>query len=220
MTLEEAMFLRHSVRSYDDRSLSGKDKDLMDEYLGKINRESGLNLRLVTDEPSAFSSLMAHYGKFSGVRNYITVSGEKGMSVKAGYYGEKAVLYAQTLGLRTCWVGLTYRKTKEMTRDGKLYLVIATGYGTTDGVSHKSKSRSEVSDASDAPEWFWKGVDAALLAPTAMNQQKFRFSLSGEDVKADTGLGFFSKVDLGIAMLHFELGSGRTGCFSSQVSSR
>lgn len=50
-----------------------------------------------------------------------------------------------------------------------------------------------------------------LMAPTAMNQQKFTFTLKGDKVRADAGLGFYAKVDLGIVKYHFELGAQRTG---------
>ena len=60
-----------------------------------------------------------------------------------------------------------------------------------------------------APYWFRKGVEAALLAPTAMNQQKFKFTLRGDTVSAKAGMGFYTKVDLGIVKYHFELGAGR-----------
>ena len=59
------------------------------------------------------------------------------------------------------------------------------------------------------PDWFQKGVKAALLAPTAMNQQKFQFILNGSQVSAKAGYGFYTKLDLGIVKYHFELGSGR-----------
>ena len=59
------------------------------------------------------------------------------------------------------------------------------------------------------PEWFLNGVDAALLAPTAMNQQKFTFFLKDNVVSAKAGLGFYSKIDLGIVKYHFELGAGK-----------
>lgn len=54
----------------------------------------------------------------------------------------------------------------------------------------------------------YKGIEAALLAPTALNQQKFVFSLENDKVSAKAGLGFYSKIDLGIAKYHFELGAG------------
>ena len=59
------------------------------------------------------------------------------------------------------------------------------------------------------PDWFQAGAEAALLAPTAMNQQKFVFTLNGDKVSARAGLGFYSKIDLGIVKYHFELGAGK-----------
>lgn len=59
------------------------------------------------------------------------------------------------------------------------------------------------------PDWFKSGMEAAMLAPTAVNQQKFRITLSGDTVKAESLGGFYSKVDLGIVKYHFEIGAGR-----------
>ena len=59
------------------------------------------------------------------------------------------------------------------------------------------------------PDWFKKGIDAALLAPTAMNQQKFQFTLKENRVLAKAGIGFYSKIDLGIVKYHFEIGAGK-----------
>ena len=58
------------------------------------------------------------------------------------------------------------------------------------------------------PDWFKSGVEAELLAPTAMNQQKFLFSFDGNRVSAKAGMGFYTKVDLGIVKYHFEVGAG------------
>lgn len=215
MDLQEAMETRHSVRTYTAQKITGEVKERLQQMLAQCNAESGLHMQLVLEEPKAFDSFMAHYGKFSGVRNYIAMIGQKGDSLDelCGYYGEKMVLYAQQLGLNTCWVGLTYSKVKGAFQidDGeKLCCVIAIGYGATQGSSHKSKPAEAVSHVDGTePQWFHKGVEAALLAPTAMNQQKFRFSLKENQVSAKAGRGFYSKVDLGIVKYHFELGAGR-----------
>lgn len=213
MELWEAMQQRHSVRSYQNKPLSPETKAELSRLIKAYNAESGLHIQLVTDEPKAFDSRMAHYGKFSGVTNYIAMIGKKNSSLQeqCGYYGEKLVLEAQRLGLNTCWVALTYKKIPsafQVAPGEKLAIVIAIGYGTTQGVAHKSKSPEAVSTADNPPEWFCKGVEAALLAPTAVNQQKFHFSLNGNQVTAKPGLGFYSKIDLGIAKYHFELGAG------------
>ena len=213
MDVLQAMKERHSVRSYTDRPIEGRIKDDLSSYIDDCNRDSQLHIQLVLDEPNAFDGFMAHYGKFSGVRNYIVLAGKKSpdLEERCGYYGEKIVLHAQTLGLNTCWVAMTYSKGKakfQLNADEKLCLVIAIGYGKTSGTAHTSKPREAVMRANTPPDWFLQGIDAALLAPTAMNQQKFTFTLDGNKVTAKAGMGFYSKIDLGIAKCHFELGAG------------
>lgn len=205
MNIMEAMQARHSVRQYRDQPIDPQAVSALQKDIEECNKESGLHIQLVTNEPKAFDSFMAHYGKFSGVTNYIALIGKKGADLeeKCGYYGERLVLKAQELGLNTCWVAMTYRKVKSaftVGPDEKLCAVIALGYGKTQGFAHKSKSISEVSRVDGTmPDWFKKGVEAALLAPTAMNQQKFMFTLDNGKVSAKPGTGFYSRIDLGIA---------------------
>jgi Nitroreductase family. len=216
MDLFKAINERHSVRTYTEKKIEGKVKEDLYSFIEQCNQESGLHLQLILDKPETFSSFMAHYSHFSGVKNYIALVGKKSYDLeeKCGYFGEKIVLYAQTLGLNTCWVALTYSKSKtkfKIDKNEKLCLVIALGYGENQGIPHKSKSRENVMTVKEnPPEWFIKGIDAALLAPTAINQQKFTFSLiNNHTVLAKAGLGFYSKIDLGIAKYHFEIGAGK-----------
>ena len=181
MDLFEAMEHRHAVRSYEDRPIAPEAREALLACIAQCNRESGLHIQLVLDEPRGFGGLPAHYGKFSGVKNYIALIGKKSPNLEeaCGYYGEKIVLRAQQLGLNTCWVAMTYSKVKtafQIAPGEKLCLVIAVGHGTTQGAGHPVKQPEEVSKAdSPVPDWFQRGVRAALLAPTAMNQQKFTF---------------------------------------------
>ena len=210
----EAIGARHSVRAYQERKLEQGVKAEMQSVIAECNAESGLHLQLVTDEPKAFQCFLARYGKFSGVTNYIAMVGKdcETLDEKCGYYGQKIVLRAQQLGLNTCWVGLSYTKVDsafEIAEGEKLRLVIAVGYGKTQGAKHKVKKFEDVAKGdSPAPEWFKRGVEAALLAPTALNQQKFTFTLKGNVVIARAGHGFYTKVDLGIVKRHFEIGAG------------
>ena len=207
------MNARHSVRQYEDKPIPAEILAELKQEIEACNRESGLHIQLVTDELKAFDCLMAHYGKFSGVKNYLALVGPKGADLdeKCGYHGERLVLKAQALGLNTCWVAMSYSKTPGAFQIGsgeKLTVVISLGYGKTQGVPHKSKPLSAVSNVgSDTPDWFKAGVEAALLAPTAMNQQKFTFTYADGKVSAKAGMGFYAKVDLGIVKYHFELGS-------------
>ena len=212
----EAMKQRHAVREYDgDRKIEQEKLDILNERIASINKESGLRIQLVTDEPKAFDGFMAHYGKFSGITNYIALIGKKDSSLneKCGYYGEQLVLLAAQLGLDTCWVAMSYAKVKnayDIAKGEKLCCVISLGYGKTHGIPHKSKTAEEVAVIKeDTPKWFIDGVNAALLAPTAMNQQKFGFMLDGDKVIAKAGKGILTDIDLGIVKYHFEIGADR-----------
>lgn len=212
MTIKEAIRKRHSVRQYLDKPIEDEKIALLQEEIDRLNKESGLNIQLVTNEPKAFSGTMAHYGKFSGVTSYIAIVGPKGKDEEVGYFGEKLVLFAQTLELNTCWVALTFSKVKDAYKIGKgekLYIVISLGYGANMGKPHNSKATEElVSDLENAPEWYEEGVKAALMAPTAVNQQKFVISRDGDNVTIKAKKGPYSKVDLGIVKCHFEIGAG------------
>ena len=78
MSLMEAMQARHSVRQYRNKPLEPEVLSALQEEIAACNRESGLHIQLVTDEPRAFDGFMAHYGKFRGVTSYIAMVGRKG----------------------------------------------------------------------------------------------------------------------------------------------
>lgn len=206
---------RHSVRQYKDDPIPEEIRKSLTEEVEKQNKESGLHMQIFFDEPTCFDSLMSHYGKFSGVKDYVAVVGKKGSDLeeKAGYYGEKIVLLAQSQGINSCWVGLTHGKSKAVIEKGeKLVIIIALGYGKTQGAAHKSKPMEKLSSVKgDMPDWFKTGMEGAMLAPTAVNQQKFLISYDSSKLTAKVnGTGFFSKVDLGIVKCDFELASGHT----------
>lgn len=216
MTLYEATLERHSVRVYQDKPLTEEVVNTLKSKINEINSTTGLHIQLVTNEPTAFQSPMARYGKFSNVSNYLVMIGpEKGVAEELiGYYGEELVLTAQTMGVNSCWVGLTYKlKSDEVVieKGEKVHCVIALGYGANQGKQHKTKEPMDVSNISDlTPMWFLFGVTCALNAPTAVNQQKFYFELQPDMktvlAKTKRSLVGYTHVDLGIAKRHFELG--------------
>lgn len=212
MDIMEAMKQRHSVRRYNDEPIEPEKIKQIQDAIDSINEETGLNIQLVTNEPNAFTGAMASYGHFSGCTDYIAICSGNGRSEEIGYYGEELVLLCQMLGLNTCWVALTFSKGKakfDCNRGERLQIVISLGYGVHEGRPHKNKSLEELCTVQgEMPEWFKNAMDAVLLAPTAMNQQKFHFTLiDNNKVKAKTLFGPYAKMDLGIAKYHFELGA-------------
>ena len=221
MTLQEAIQARHSVRAYKEQPLSETHCHALQEKIAEVNRLGRLHVQLILNEPRAFQGTLAKYGKFRGVTNYLVMAGAKAddLDERIGYYGEQLVLLAQTLGMNTCWVGLSYTKipgTYVLNEGEAIKAYISIGYGETQGVTHKIKRIDQVSNVgADTPEWFKKGVEAALLAPTAINQQKFSFEYLGmrdgcHQVRAKKGFSLvgYTHMDLGIAKYHFELAAG------------
>lgn len=210
MDILEAMKNRHSVRKYKSTAIEQEKRNELNSFVEAINAESGLSIQVLYDEPKCFDSFMARYGKFVNVKNYIAIVGNKNEQEAAGYYGEKIVLKCQQLGLNTCWVAMTHGKSQAKIKKGqKLLIIISLGYGETPGIAHKSKPLSELGCADEDAAWFKAGIEAASLAPTAMNQQKFLFELNGGNVTAKSLGGFYSKIDLGIVKYHFEAATGR-----------
>ena len=221
MTLLEAIYARHSVRIFRPYPLAPETVSMLEAKIAEVNREGNLHIQLILNEPKAFQGILA-YGKFSGVSDYLVMIGHKApdLDERIGYYGEQLVLYAQTLGLNTCWAGLSYQKipnTFVLEEGEKVACYIAIGYGFFEGNTHKIKTVQQVSNAdSSTPEWFVRGVEAALLAPTAVNQQKFSFRYLGlQDghhvVEAKRGFSMigYTHMDLGIAKCHFEIAAGK-----------
>lgn len=222
MTIIEAIKARHSVRAYKNQALTNDAIRALENSIAAANRDGQLHIQLVLNEPKAFAGPMSRYGKFRNVSNYLVMAGQRAndLDERIGYHGEHLVLLAQTLGLNSCWVGLNYTKVPSaytLAAGEKIVCLIAIGYGQTSGLGHKTKSVERVSNASaTTPPWFRMGVEAALLAPTAVNQQKFSFEYIGikngcHRVLAKRGRSIigYTRIDLGIARYHFEIGAGK-----------
>ena len=218
MELTEAIRARHSVRKYDSRPIEPEKVAELRAAIDRINAGQGLSIQLALEEPRAFSAGLWKYGQFSGVRNYLVMAGPKGSAAeeKIGFYGEELVLLAQTLGLSTCWVGVSYKKipgTYTLREGDIVHCTISLGYGLNAGAQHPLRPVGNFYEADGIPPaWFLDGMEAALLAPTAVNQQKFRFILyPGNVVEAKPlfSLVGYTHIDLGIVKYHFEVAAGK-----------
>lgn len=216
MTEIEAIRARHSVRNYKSQRIEEETAAKIRVKIEELNRESGLHLQYIEDAGKTYNKLLNRSAGLDSAPSVIACVGRediKDLDEKVGYYGEKLVLFAQNLGLNTCWAGIFSRKKIPVVINPgeKLVISIAIGYGENQGQNHKSKPVDQISQTvGERPEWFENGVEMALLAPTAMNQQKYMIELNeDESVDFTDKGGFFSKVDLGIVKCHFEIGSGR-----------
>ena len=214
MDLDQAIIDRHSVRQYTDRKIEGEVLERLETEISRINAESGLDIHLFLDEPTAFKGFMlkATTG-FKNAVNYFSIIGPESdhLNQDAGYYGEELVLIAQSLGLNTCWAMMASKKgSSDAVKEGERNVInISVGYGETQGKPHKSKPIEKFGNIEDAPEWYVKGIECAMLAPTGINRQGFRFERDGDRVRIIGGDSILSQIDTGIAMFHFEYGAGK-----------
>ena len=215
MTIREAIDARHSVRQYTRRPIDGEILAALEDEIKACNEESGLSIRLVLNDPNAVKGLFASYGAFENADNYLMLAGPDTDDLfrACGYWGERLVLFAETLGLSTCWIAGSYKKknVKKLLREGDaLAAIVSIGYAAKAGRPHKSKTYEKVTETTGpVPDWFRRGVEAALLAPTAINQQQFRITLRDGEAAIRALPGPYAKIDLGIVQYHFEIGAER-----------
>ncbi len=212
MTETEAVYARHSVRSYQDKKIDSESVKKLKELIDECNSEGNLHLQFAEDAGNTFNRILNRLMGLGSAPSVIACIGpdDDTLDERIGYYGEKIVLFAQTLGLNTCWAGTFNPKNvpAECGNGERLAIVIAIGYGTTQGNKRKSKSADQVVRGGIAgkPDWFVKGTEYALLAPTAVNQQKFEIIQGeGDSFEITDKGGILSKIDKGIVKYHFEL---------------
>ncbi|MBO4877297.1 MAG: nitroreductase family protein [Ruminococcus sp.] len=216
MNIREAIRARHSVRQYKKEPISAQDREKLTELISEVNGDSGLNIQIIFDEPKCLDSVLARFSKFRNAENYIAIVGDKSLAdlnERAGYFGEKIVIAAQMMGLNTCWIGGSFSRKNcgaAIGDDEKLVCIIAIGYGLNEGARHKSKPFAKLCDIPEAemPVWFKAGMIAAMMAPTALNQQKFFVEMQGEEALITTNGGGMAQIDLGIVKYNFEAASG------------
>ena len=215
MNDKEAILVRHSVRNYKPDRIEPEKVLMIKERILELNEEGDLHLQFIEDAGNTYNRLLNRAMGLGSAPSVIACVGKNDddLEQRIGYYGEKLVLFAQMLGLNTCWAGTFNKKNIGATvNDGeRLVISIAIGYGTDQGRERKSKDLSQVSEAiGNRPDWFEEGVRMALLAPTAINQQRFLIRLNEDEsvMFVDKG-GPFSRVDLGIVKCHVEIGANR-----------
>lgn len=218
MTLFDAASSRTSCRKFLPRPLSPAQREQLDKAVDQCNHRAGLGIRLICGDSEPFEAFPRSRGRIQGACNYFLLAGSAGdgdLEEKCGYYGEELVLTAESMGLRTCWVGGTYGPQpcqRRLTEGEELVCVIAVGYPAP-GQPRKDRVRRSPEELApgqeDVPEWFRGGAAAAALAPSAMNRQGYRFAYrrDGSARVRLSGAGSFALADLGIAKRHFELGA-------------
>lgn len=225
----DAIFQRTSIRTYLNTPIKKEHQEEIKSLITWVNKQSGLDIQWIDNCEYLFKGFRASYGLITGVHTCIAIVGNKNITnykTKAGYYGEMLVLEATLRGLGTCWIGGTYKKEVcktyvRMKEEDELLCVIAIGE-TSETQTYKDKIIAKINryrkrmnklvkriDVKVAPNWFTQGMKAVEKSPSALNKLPVVYSYENGVViaeKTSNKLGL-EDIDLGISMLHFELGA-------------
>ncbi|WP_040949899.1 nitroreductase family protein [Gorillibacterium massiliense] len=190
-----------------------------------------------------FQGLTNSYGMISGARSFaafIAAAPEDDADLPdeamllTGYYGEQFVLRATALGVATCWIAGSFDKNTAKrvasVRDKERLLCVSPLGHAEDRFSFKeklikgfatSRRRKPLQDIVAnhdvlelAPDWFRVSLEAARVAPSAMNGQPWTFTLfpADESIAAQAGgKGHLAPLDLGIALSHLHIAAVHSG---------
>ena len=223
MNLQEAINRRISRRTYLETPIDSSALEVIQQSISDYNRKGDLSITLIEEGRDAFAGFFKSYGMFKGVNTLIALQGKKEdehLQEKCGYWGEHLVLEAISLGLGTCWVGVTFDKNNsffQLNDNETLACVITIGNvneSTTfkenmirKMIHRKVRNLEDFYIAEEMPPfWFLKGIEAVCKAPSAVNRQKYKFAYTKGIVSAFSEDNTqFGLVDLGIAKAHFSI---------------
>ncbi|GHU82315.1 hypothetical protein FACS1894196_0450 [Clostridia bacterium] len=202
MTLYETIFVRRSVRKYDEAPVDGQTLQNIRQVLDEAEQMAGQSARFELAAADAVSQRLApHY-----ILAYCEQSDAAFANV--GYVLQKVDLYIQSIGLGSVWLGMA--KTKERAEN----FCIMLAFGRSDVPLRCGEAEftrlplAEVSGADNAV------ARAARLAPSAMNSQPWQLHFAdGKVAMRYVGRGLMkrilrrklSKIDLGIIARHVAL---------------
>ncbi|KUO53525.1 MAG: nitroreductase [Desulfitibacter sp. BRH_c19] len=235
-----AIFTRKSRRKFLNKKISLEFMSQLKKVSTELNHTmSGARVVIVEENPDeVFKGIVGSYGKITGAPAYVAFVGDmndQNVQEKVGYLGEALILEATSLNLATCWVGGFFKPEAvashiKIDNHEKVLAVTPIGHVQQEytmqeklmsGMS-SSRKRKDLnillpkSSPENLEEWEKTAIEAARLAPSAVNRQPWRFALENNAIKVsmDNFKGTYNiskRLDCGIAMLHLELGAMYSG---------
>ena len=230
---------RRSRRKFDQKSIEPKTLSKIAYVCSEFRPFPNARSILVTESPETiFKGAIGPYGKIKGAPAFIAFIGNMNsryVQEQVGYTGEGIILEAEALNLATCWVGGFFRPKAvrslvKMDEGERVLCVTPIGYAvksqsmeeklmTGFGLTHRRKSLSDLVtglDELDWPQWIRLALEAARLAPSAVNRQPWRFHIEPDSIVVSVNsfkreYGLSKRLCCGIAMLHIEISALNQG---------
>ncbi|MDF2840300.1 MAG: nitroreductase [Clostridia bacterium] len=202
---------RHSVRTYDSEILKLDVKDKLREYAAQIKGPFDSEVRLEVVDSNDFTegkgNKIGTYGVIKGAQTFIAGiadNKEKNME-QLGYCMEKLLLYAASLGLGSCWLGGTFKRSQfadlvSLKEDEFIPAVTPIGYpaekrGLLEAMMRKAagsdhrkpwnelffENSFDNAITQEAAGQYGSALEMLRLAPSASNKQPWRVLKQGSE---------------------------------------
>ncbi len=234
MTEFEALEKRISVRAYEKRPLPPETVAELRETIDACNAAAGLHFQLIDKNADKKPAVKLSPGMFAGeVYTCALLAGPEGElgGEMVGYFSEKLMLKAVSLGLGACWVAGTYdrKSVSPALCDGeKLWGVMPLGYAAEKvpllqrTIRSRIRAKDRKTEAfvesdypyTSLPAWIRAGAEAVKAGPSAVNQQPVNIVYKGGLVTARLWKEKKNELmclDLGIAKYQFQVGAENAG---------
>lgn len=235
----DGIFQRRSRRQFARRQINSQLFEKLQIVCNEFRPFAGARAVLLNQSPeNVFKGAIGKYGKIKDAPSVIVFIGstdDPQMNEKTGFTGEGIILEATVLGLATCWVAGFYRpeaaaEAAEISVNEKVLAVSPVGYAVENwtleekimsgfGRSHKRKPLNELIigfHENTLNEPIKPILEAARLAPSAVNRQPWRFKIETDGITISTDnmndtFSISKRLDCGIAMLHIETAGLKCG---------
>ena len=224
---------RRSRRRFDPKPLEANHLSSISSVCAEFKPFGYARGEVVTEAAdTVFKGAIGSYGKIKGAPAFCAFIGDMdspNVYEQVGYTGEGIILEAESLNLGTSWVAGFFRpevvisliKIRESER---VVSVTPIGYAaklpsleeramTGFGLTHRRKPLSGLTTGlkeSEWPQWIKLALEAARLAPSAVNRQPWIFQVEPNSITISINTrgpeyGLSKRLCCGIAMLHIEV---------------
>ena len=209
MNLEDTIYKRQSIRSYDRTPLDEDTLDKIRDFIGnakELNPDIGWSYEILP--PENMSTKM----RWKAPHHIVIFSEMKeNFYQNIGFIFQQVDLYLQSKEIGTCWLGMASPKNYSNEDENQKH-VIAISFGKSKGNIYrelgqfKRKGLDAISDKAD------ERLIPAQLAPSSMNSQPWHFTHCDDGsydlYRVKKGMlrnklfGKWNKIDTGIALAH------------------
>ena len=233
MSIIESIQKRRSIRTYTGEPVDPATIQKVEKYISGLKSPFGIRCRIeilyenVGSEPIKLGT----YGFIKGTSVFLALILEEGDLAEEGasYMFEQVILYCTSLGLSTCWLGVsfnknTFKKQLNLKSGEKLRIVSPLGYasdrkhlslfllfGSSKSYQRKPFTANFFDKQFGVPlieknaGRYAQPLEMVRLAPSANNKQSWRVVMDNQTFHFyKSGSYGFDSVDLGIALCHFE----------------